>query len=99
MCFRKGRKQRKRKKKTYIQQFLAFPQSFLQDFPQFCQSFPKQSRVFMTLKEKPFENIVGKAENSGNQHFSLLPQCFNPIREILHPFSHTEIVLCKCFQF
>ena len=25
---------------------------------------------------KPFENIVGKRENSGNQHFLLFPQCF-----------------------
>ena len=23
-----------------------------------------------------FENIVGKEENAGNQHFLLLPQCF-----------------------
>ena len=25
---------------------------------------------------KPFENIVGKGENAGNQHFLLFPQCF-----------------------
>ena len=25
----------------------------------------------MTLKMKPFENIVGKGENAGNQHFLL----------------------------
>ena len=24
----------------------------------------------------PFENIVGKGENAGNQHFLLFPQCF-----------------------
>ena len=24
----------------------------------------------------PFENIVGKGENGGNQHFLLFPQCF-----------------------
>ena len=28
----------------------------------------------MTI-EKPFENIVGKGENAGNQHFLLFPQC------------------------
>ena len=25
----------------------------------------------MNLKKKPFENIVGKGENAGNQHFLL----------------------------
>ena len=28
--------------------------------------------------EKPSENIVGKGENAGNQHFLLFPQCFLP---------------------
>ena len=33
--------------------------------------------TFGALKEKmPFENIVGKEENGGNQHFLLFPQCF-----------------------
>ena len=32
----------------------------------------------MTLKRKPFENIVGKGENVGNLHFLLFPQCFLP---------------------
>ena len=27
-------------------------------------------------RKKPFENIVGKGENAGNQHFLLFPQCF-----------------------
>ena len=27
-----------------------------------------------------FENIVGKGENAGNQHFLLFPQCFLPIQ-------------------
>ena len=30
----------------------------------------------MSLKKKPFENIVGKGENAGNQHFLLFLQCF-----------------------
>ena len=25
------------------------------------------------------ENIVGKGENAGNQHFLIFPQCFSPI--------------------
>ena len=30
----------------------------------------------LTLKKKPFENIVGKGENAANQHFVLFPWCF-----------------------
>ena len=40
--------------------------------------FTKQSLVLTTLKKKPFENIVRKEENAGNQHFLLFPQCFLP---------------------
>ena len=28
--------------------------------------------------KEAFENIVGKGENAGNQHFLLFPQCFLP---------------------
>ena len=31
-----------------------------------------------TLGKKPFENIVGKGENAGSQHFLLFPLCFQP---------------------
>ena len=36
------------------------------------------SRLLTTLYKKPFEDIVGKGENAGNQHFLLFPQCFQP---------------------
>ena len=42
------------------------------------QLFTKQSRILTTLKMKPFENIVGKVENAGNQHFLIFPECFLP---------------------
>ena len=32
----------------------------------------------MTLRDRPFENIEGKEENAGNQHFLLFAQCFLP---------------------
>ena len=32
------------------------------------------SRLLTTLKKKPFENIVGKGGNAGNQYFLLLQQ-------------------------
>ena len=40
------------------------------------QLFTTQSRLLTTLKRKAYENIVGKGENAGNQHFLLFPQCF-----------------------
>ena len=33
----------------------------------------------MTKKKETFENISGKEENAGNQHFPLFPKCFLPI--------------------
>ena len=38
--------------------------------------FTKQSQLLMILRKEPFENIVKKGENGGNQHFLLFPQCF-----------------------
>ena len=35
--------------------------------------------LLMAPTEKPFENIEGKGENAGNQHFLLFPQCFLPL--------------------
>ena len=42
-----------------------------------------QSRLLKTLKRKPFENILRKGENAGNQHFLLFAQCF----QRAYPFS------------
>ena len=35
-----------------------------------------QYGLFMTLRKKPFENIVGKEENACNQHFLHFPKCY-----------------------
>ena len=40
--------------------------------------FTTQSQLLTTFYMKPFENIVEKGENPGNQHFLLFPQCFLP---------------------
>ena len=37
------------------------------------QLFTKPHQLLTTLKQKSFENIMGKGENAGNQHFLLLP--------------------------
>ena len=42
----------------------------------FTQLFTTRSRLVTTLRKKPFENIVQKGENAGDQHFLLFPQCF-----------------------
>ena len=42
------------------------------------QVFTTQSGPLTTLslRKRPFENIAGKGENAGHQHFLLFPQCF-----------------------
>ena len=54
----------------------------------------------ITLKQKPFENSVGKGENAGNQHFLLSPQWFlYPAKDRNHNSSYILFVVCKCFEF
>ena len=53
------------------------------------------SRLLTILKEKPFENIVEKEENAGNQHFLLSPQCFLPNERHIKTF---ELDLFCCLQ-
>ena len=40
----------------------------------------------MALWKKPFENILGKGENAGNQHFLLFPKCFLLYKRQISPF-------------
>ena len=58
-----------------------------------------KSQLLKTLKKKPFENIVGKGENAGNQYFFLLPQYFLPSQNKFQFFNHIYFVVFKCFQF
>ena len=50
--------------------------------------FTAQSRLLTTLGKKPFENIVGKGENAGNQHFLLFQQRFLLHQRKIAPFQH-----------
>ena len=45
------------------------------------------------LTKKSFENIVGKRENAGNQHFLLFSQCFLPFPKQISIFSVIFILL------
>ena len=47
----------------------------------------------MILKQRAFENIVGKGENAGNQHFLLIPQCFLPFSNQIS-ISHPHLSCC-----
>ena len=46
----------------------------------------------MTLYKMPFENIVRKGENAGNQHFLLFPTMFSTLPETNFNFSVTYIL-------
>ena len=46
----------------------------------------------MTLGKMPFENIVGKRENAGNQHFLLFPQYFKPFSNQISIFLVTFVL-------
>ena len=55
-------------------------------------SFP-QNLDLRTLKKKPLENIVGKGENAGYQHFLLFPTMFSTLpKQISVIYSH---LLCR----
>ena len=41
-----------------------------------AEVFKAQCRLLKTVRKVTFENIVGKEENAGYQHFLLFPQCF-----------------------
>ena len=53
----------------------------------------------IVLKKKLLENIVGKGENAGDQHFRLFLQCFYPFQQECLFLSYIYFVVGKCFQF
>ena len=42
--------------------------------------------IITTLRKEAFENILGKGENAGNQHFLLFPKCFLTITKQISIF-------------
>ena len=61
--------------------------------------FTTQSRLLTTLYMRPFENIVGKGQNAGNQHFLLFPQFFCPFQNKFQFLSHNYFCFCRSFEF
>ena len=52
--------------------------------------------------KKAFENIFGKGENAGNQHFLLFPKCFLVCQrriELFEPRSTIMLSIKTCLQF
>ena len=50
-----------------------------------------QSSILITLRNKAFENIVGKGENAGNQRFLLFSLCFLTWQEQILSFGPSLI--------
>ena len=65
-----------------MRHYLFFQQEFQK--PLVCLRIVKHGFLYVKVKFfslallNAFENIVGKGENAGNQHFLLSPQCFFP---------------------
>ena len=55
--------------------------------------------TFKNQEKKAFENIVGKGENAGNQHFLLFHNVFYAVKERSHNVSSIWFVVCKYFEF
>ena len=68
-------------------------------------SFTTQCRFLPALKQKAFENIMGKRENDGNQHFLLFPQCLNFLSILIQKYNvfydlcYILFLIFKSFQF
>ena len=59
--------------------------------------FTTQSRFLTALRKKDFENIVGKGENAGKQHFSPFPtmffeKMFSIFGLLFHVFCHLQML-------
>ena len=56
----------------------------LQSLWRYINPFIKPTRVLSTLRKERFENIVGKEENAGNQHFLSFQQYFPHFQRQIH---------------
>ena len=58
-------------------------------------TFYHKARLLTTLSKRPFENIMGKGENTGNKHFLIMFSTFSMTKFIP---SHIYFIVCKVFQ-
>ena len=55
------------------------------------------SQIFTTLNKEPFENIVKKEENAGNQHVQFFPQWLKSCKEQILPYESPFICHLQMF--
>ena len=60
-----------------VKQFNSLPNDKFLDWPK-LKAFA-DDKINVTWEQKLVENIVGKGENTGYQHFLLFPQCFQNV--------------------
>ena len=63
-----------------------------------CGNGLTQSPIIMTLKQRAFENIAGKGQNAGNQHFLLFPTMFSTLPKTNLNFSFTFLSSANTFH-
>ena len=61
--------------------------AFTFPFGHFFNSLPHNPDFKRPPSKKPFENMVGKGENAGNQHLLLSNNVFYPIKDRNHHLS------------
>ena len=66
--------------------FDAFTFEVIADCMLNLEPFTTQSQLLTTLGKKALENILGKGENAGNQHFLLFPKWFLPFQKQISVF-------------
>ena len=69
ICCGKDRKHCGKRRKCWLPAFSPFPTMFSKKL--LFQGLIPTNLCFTTLRKSTFENIVGKEENSGNQHILL----------------------------
>ena len=64
--------------RMYTVHFISLPNDNISDWSKFKAFADDQVCVSKSLKFilERVENIIGKGENAGNQHFLLFPKCF-----------------------
>ena len=55
--------------------------------------------ILMTVGKKPYESMLAKGVMLLTSIFSFSGNVVYGIQEELHYLNHTDIVVCKCFEF
>ena len=87
------------KEKLLVSSNFSFSRSVFKGLvQQTCKNQGLFGKGLTTPREKPFENIVGKGENAGNQHFLLFPPCFLSYQRQKSSLSYIYFAVCNAFN-